>query len=490
MKLFWKLLAGMLLIIILSFSVFGTVLLQSSLQSSLDKETQSGMKEVRMLQYAFLAAVEGLEETYTVDERTMKQLAESVTANVGDSRNQVGVYNAYGQSIYPAGQRIGELYELLKDAESETAQGNCVWRLTEEGGTHTMEAMARMECVGQTYYLQVNRDIQSIYDTWESGYWNYRVTLLAIAALAAVLSALFAAGFTAPIRKLSLATRAFSKGVYERRVKVRGNDEVAALMQDFNGMADQLENNIHELKENARRQEEFTGAFAHELKTPLTSIIGYAEMLMTMDMDEEDRRRCADYIYREGRRLEQLSFKMLELIRIGKLSAEMNELQTAQVEAELRELVSMRLAKKNLHLHIELEEGVIRGDMDLLLSLLGNLVDNSRKACDEGGSIWVRGSVWHGLPEEANGYQIQVEDNGRGMPEEELDKITEAFYMIDKSRSRKEGGAGLGMAICGRIVEAFDADWEIASAPGEGTCVTLYFKNAPSRYESLIRGEI
>ena len=114
MKLFWKLLTGMLAIILLSFTIFGTVLLQSFLQSSLDKETERGMEEVRMLQYAFLASVEGLEESYTVDERTIKQLTQSVADNVGDGVNEVVVYDEDGRCIYPSQSSDRELYHLLK----------------------------------------------------------------------------------------------------------------------------------------------------------------------------------------------------------------------------------------------------------------------------------------------------------------------------------------------------------------------------------------
>lgn len=190
MKLFWKLLAGMLAIIILSFAVFGTVLLQSSLQSSLDKETQSGLEEVRMLQYAFLAAVEGLAESYTVDERTIRQLAESVAANVSDSRNEVCLYNEDGQSIYPSGQPVGELYGKLSDRETSRNQTSCAWQLTKENGAHMMEAMARMDCAGHVYYLEVQRNIQDIYDRWELDYRNYRTTLLALVLLAVALSSI------------------------------------------------------------------------------------------------------------------------------------------------------------------------------------------------------------------------------------------------------------------------------------------------------------
>lgn len=493
MKLFWKLLTGMLAIILLSFTIFGTVLLQSFLQSSLDKETERGMEEVRMLQYAFLASVEGLEESYTVDERTIKQLTQSVADNVGDGVNEVVVYDEDGRCIYPSQSSDKELYHLLKNASSGD---NCVWRLTLDNGIHKMEAMTRMDCIGQTYYLEIRRNIQDVYDNWENGYRAYRVTLVVLACLAAVLSVLFAAGFTAPIRKLSLATKAFSNGVYERRVKVKGRDEIADLMQDFNGMADRLENNIYELRENARRQEEFTGAFAHELKTPLTSIIGYAEMLMTMELNDEDRRQSAGYIYREGRRLESLSYKMMELIRIGKLGASMGKVDMAELGERLVQLMRVKLADKKIEMQVNMEDGAIVGDMDLLLSLLSNLVDNSRKACNEGGHIVVTGSRRlqvkdSKLPSGMDfSYGICVKDNGRGIPKEELERVTEAFYMVDKSRARKEGGAGLGMAICRQIIEVHGAEWNVESTQGEGTCITMLFPKNCLADASYKKGEL
>lgn len=469
MSLFWKQLVGMLTIIILSFTVFGTVLLQMSFQSLLEKEKESGLEEVRMLQYAFLAAVEGLEEKHAVDENVLTQLAESVAANAGGSKNEVCVYDENGQSLYPRGQRAGELYKLLEGKES--AEDNCVWRLAGEKENHRMEVFAQMECAGKNYYLEVRRDIQYIYDSRESGYKNYRNALFALMLLAFLFSAIFAMGFTAPVRRLSLATRTFSKGEYALRVKPKGNDEITFLMQDFNSMAEKLESNIYELKEKARQQEDFTGAFAHELKTPLTSIIGYAEMLMTMDLNETDQRQSAGYIYKEGKRLERLAYKMMELIRIGKLETTMQPVQIKTLGEDLTHLAVAKTADKNIHFCCEMEEGVIRGDADLLLSFLTNLVDNSTKACECCGTINITGTWQEGKTRE---YKIRVQDDGRGMPEDEVGRITEAFYMIDKSRARKEGGAGLGMAICSRIVNAHSARWDIKSSLGNGTEVTVY----------------
>jgi signal transduction histidine kinase len=333
-----------------------------------------------------------------------------------------------------------------------------------------MEALVKMENDGKSYYLGIQRNIEYVYENRERMYRNYRVILLVLTGMGAVFSAFLAMAFTRPIDRLSKVTREFSKGNYDRRVKGRGSDELGLLMQDFNYMADQLQANIHELKEAARRQEEFTGAFAHELKTPLTSMIGYGEMLMTMELPEKERRQAADYIYREGKRLERLAYKMLELIQLGNGQISRQPVPMDQLGRELQRFTMAILTANQLEFHFSFEKGTVWGDWDLLLSLFGNLVDNARKACLPGGQIFVSGQRG-----ENGGYQVQVQDNGCGMPEEEIHKIVEAFYMIDKSRARREGGAGLGMAICERIVKAHHAKWQIESKTGQGTQITVLF---------------
>jgi signal transduction histidine kinase len=281
--------------------------------------------------------------------------------------------------------------------------------------------------------------------------------------------------FTRPIKRLSQATREFSEGDYERRVAVKGEDEISDLMRDFNSMADHLQANMEELREAARRQEEFTGAFAHELKTPLTSLIGYGEMLATMELSEEDSRQAADYIYRESRRLERLAYKMMELIRVGHETVSLDPIATEQFGAELERLISGMKNLGQISCKVTFESGVIAGDLELLLSLLGNLIDNARKACRSDGEIIVEGKSL-----DDGSYMVDVSDNGCGMPEDEINKTVEAFYMIDKSRARQEGGAGLGLAICERIVKAHKAKWTMESKVGQGTTVEIIFPKVES----------
>lgn len=212
-----------------------------------------------------------------------------------------------------------------------------------------------------------------------------------------------------------------------------------------------------------------TVAFAHELKTPLTSIIGYADMLNTVDLSEEERREAYYYIYSQGKRLESLSHKLLELVSMEQTEFQVRPVNTKDLEENVRNTMRPVFATKRIKGKIILEKGIIYGDKDLLLSVLYNLLDNAVKAVEEDGFILLKGAVVE------QGYEIKVVDNGRGIPKQDISRITEAFYMVDKSRSRKEGGAGIGMALCQRIVTLHQGILRISSHQGEGTVMKLIF---------------
>jgi len=237
-------------------------------------------------------------------------------------------------------------------------------------------------------------------------------------------------------------------------------------------MADKLQENISKLESDMQRQESFMGAFAHELKTPMTSIIGFADLLRQGNMDENTRIMAADYIYSEGKRLERLSFKLLDLLLLKKDTVSMKRVWLNTYLAEVERALAPNMKAKNIRLVCKADSKRVVFETDLVKSLLYNLVDNASKAMDAGGIIAIVGTAIPG------GCQFQVVDNGRGMEQEELTKITEAFYRVDKARSRSQGGAGLGLALCRQIAELHNGSIQFASVPGKGTrvTVTLYGK--------------
>ncbi|GAB6087132.1 hypothetical protein JCM11672_24040 [Alkaliphilus crotonatoxidans] len=230
-------------------------------------------------------------------------------------------------------------------------------------------------------------------------------------------------------------------------------------------MAETIEERIAELSNTARQKEDFVSNFAHELKTPLTSVIGYADMIYQKQLSREDTKNAAAYIIDEGLRLEALSLKLMDLIVLNRQDIILEELPADEILQNIADTLKPLLLSENIKFRLETVKAYIKIDYDLLKSLLLNLIDNAVKAGST--EITLTGKI------KRNSYIVRVSDNGHGIPADELDRITEAFYMVDKSRSRKQHGAGLGLALASKIAGIHGSRLEFASIPDKGTTVSF-----------------
>jgi len=235
-----------------------------------------------------------------------------------------------------------------------------------------------------------------------------------------------------------------------------------------------LRGEMANLTDAAERREEFIASFAHELKTPLTAIIGYADMLRSREMTPKNRFTAAGYIFSEGKRLEALSLKLMEIIVSGKQGIERRRFDAPYFIREVAAVTVPSLANDGMTLDMRWEPGEVWIEPDLFKTLMINLIDNARKASRKGQTVEFFGKNVDG------GYAFYVRDHGRGMKKEDLGRITEPFYMIDKSRSRAQNGAGLGLALCQRIAELHGTQLEFESEPGKGTTVRVLLKGEAS----------
>ena len=258
-------------------------------------------------------------------------------------------------------------------------------------------------------------------------------------------------------------------GNYGERVLCTSRDEVGEVSESFNRMADRVQEHVYALSEANEKQRQLLGALSHELKTPMTAIQGYAELLQKVELSPERRTNALAYIEEECKRLSRLSVKMLQIVELSdEESIEKRSISVAELFAKAEKLIFRRLQEKRLFLKIQADVQEIEGDEDLLLSFITNLIDNAAKASREGGTLWLT----------AAREGIFVRDEGCGIPEAEIRHITEPFYMVDKSRSRKEGGAGLGLALCSQIARLHGGELIIESAPGEGSMIGLRWGNS------------
>lgn len=269
-----------------------------------------------------------------------------------------------------------------------------------------------------------------------------------------------------PLKKLNDGAKQIAKGQYDERIAVEREDEIGELSDNFNQMAEAVQLRIKKLKEEEEKRTLFMGNLTHELKTPMTAISGYAKTLLTVKLPEEDREEALTYIYEESCRLERLSKKMMNLL----LLEEDDQLNLTEVSAEAlfhnaREACAGKLLEDGIRLECHEDGESFLVDADLFTEVLINLIDNARKASTRGDSIILS----------AAGNRIEVQDFGKGIPEEKKERILEPFYMIDKSRSRKSGGAGLGLAITAIILKRHNCRLQIESVVGEGTRMILQF---------------
>ncbi len=268
-----------------------------------------------------------------------------------------------------------------------------------------------------------------------------------------------------PLQALSEGAQAIAEGAYDRRVAETRGDEIGALGRDFNRMARAVEEHIGEVEASEEKKTRFMAALTHEMKTPLTAISGYAQTLRTVRLSEEDRAEALETIAEESRRLDRLAKKMshlLELERDTELPFETVAIETL-LEAAQR-ICGAAAEAHGVRLLVGEGQGTLWGDPDLLTEVLVNLTENAVRASPPGGAVRLY----------AEDGSLVVEDEGCGIPPEELAKITEPFYTVDRSRSRQNGGMGLGLAITTQILRRHGMEMEIDSAPGRGTKVRVF----------------
>lgn len=326
----------------------------------------------------------------------------------------------------------------------------------------------RLTVRGTDYSFYRITDVTSVYtDLLALSHRFSRISLLVILCTAALIT-LLVRTILRPIQRLKESTSLIAAGVYDRRIAVDEQDEVGSLAMDFNVMAQAVENRVEALKEEAERRTLFVSALTHELKTPMTSIKGNAETLLMTKMDEEEREAALLQIDADCTRVERLSHKLMQLLVLKRSDdIEPKPQSVAELLAMVCDAAKEQLKRRGLALRVENHMQQLKMDKDLLCELLLNLIDNAGKASPRGSVIALR----------ARGDIISVSDSGHGIPPEELHRLTEPFYMVDKARSRKQGGMGLGLALAQEIARLHGAHLAFESEVGKGTTVKVVFEH-------------
>ena len=321
----------------------------------------------------------------------------------------------------------------------------------------------------ETLYLRYEKELTELNEVWDKLQTNYLVISLSFSFVLAISLFIILRRTMKPITQLTKVVDDMAEGNWESKAPEAGKDEVATLGRHFNRMADKIQDNIQQIRHEADAKQEFVDNFAHELKSPLTSIYGFAEYVQKANIPEDEKIQCMSYIMDESKRLLQLSYTLLDMAKIRNEAINIEEVKLCDVEEQIQKRMETLCAERGVTLVCNRSADTMFANEVLLFSLLCNLIQNAVYACKSGDIV-----TW-GVEEEAANIRIYVEDNGCGMTKEQVKRVKEPFYRVDKARSREAGRTGLGLAICSQIVEYHNARMDIQSEPDKGTIITVLF---------------
>lgn len=462
MKMFMKLFISVVVILCVSLSIFGYLLIIESFKSAIEREVSQASEQFNLIKFSIQS-----------NSPTLISGNEIVLPNVIDKvlsgnlyANLISIYSSEKQKIISSFSEDFEVTDFLEKVQAS----NLVYEIRKLGDKYIFITAGYLKEDETPLYLIVGRDITKIISEYEQMKKTYMIIYCYISLISINVILILTLLIITPIKKVNNLAKKIAGGDYKSRIKVTSNDELGELGKSFNKMTEAIENSFEQIKKSSLQKEEFVANFAHELKTPLTSIIGYADMICSKDLEKGKIKEAAGYIWSEGMRLESLSQKLMNLILLNSQDFIFEELEVTEIFQDIVQTINPILIKNSIILNNEIEKDTILVEFDLFKTLILNIIDNARKA--NATQIFISGKIF------LKKYEISITDNGDGIPEKDLERITEAFFVVDKSRAKKQYSAGIGLALADKIVALHKGTLKFESKLGEGTkvIITLFKK--------------
>jgi heavy metal sensor kinase len=444
----------LLAIILGGFSAGIYLTLQHNLYANLDDSLETRTNDLLPL-----VSYEGARPT----------LSQSVSANSPDLGEQfVRVYDSSGRPTFDSSGEAGTV-PVDKGAVQTALAGGTVTRGISVAGDPFHIRIAPIEENGRvTGALEVGRSAEDVSDTLRSLLLILGIAYPVTLSVAGFGGIFLAGRALSPVDKLTRLARRISAEDLGQRLNLHlPDDELGRLARTFDDMITRLDDAF-------RRQRRFTAEASHELRTPLTAIKGQVEVALSRPREPAAYRDVLQAVNEDVDRLIRLVGSLLTLAR-----ADAGQIPIAREDVNLPDLVAgavaqVRGAAQQQDVRLEAAPGppvVVRGDEDMLLQLVLNLLDNAIKNTPSGGMVTAGWGI-----DDARA-QLWVRDTGVGIAPEHVPHIFDRFYRVDKARSRSEGGAGLGLSICRWIAEAHGGSIAVESEPGRGSTFTVVLRS-------------
>lgn len=471
MKFWQKIYLFALLLVIFAIGLTGVILIQNLHNKLMEKEIEKSIAEEKLLsreiQIENLYFQNYIYSSNPTTRRSLESIAKDyMTTNSDEIKIQI--LDIYNNILFTVANFPTANYESIFDNLSSSTSNFIIKKVNDKIYIYICGISEFENAPIKVLYA---KDITSIYTQRQDYYVFFIKLALWICFIFSIFMFFISRLLTHPIEKFIVTAQKISSGNYSERVQLHSKDEFRLLAIQFNIMAQTIETKITELEHSNKEKETFIDNFTHELKTPLTSIIGYADLMRTSKYDEKLFIECTDYICQQGKHLEQMAFKMMDLIYAKSVQLSLEPIKISELIHSIQMTFKNKLENKQVHIKTEIEVPIIIADPILIKMLLSNLIDNAIKASYKKNSIDIS------TTEHNHQVILSVQDYGTGISQEHLDKICQPFYIVDPARTSENNGAGIGLAICKKIAVVHQGILEIKSELGYGTKVSIILKH-------------
>lgn len=475
MKLWQKIFLSSLALIILAVNGVSLILLGNNHKLLTERERSHAVNEHEFISNTFINNViyeKLVKNSVSLSINEISDIADSLISS--NQSISSAIYNK--NKISTASNITPEFNKLLHEKFIESIDPNSgeysIIILDCEGKKLIVVGSA-INIENNIYYLVTASDISEIYILKDKQADFVRKTSIIISAVISLFLLIMVIALLRPLNVLNSYTKAIAGGKYNIRIKKRGSREFRELADNMNIMADSIQIHAIHLEKIAESRQTFIANLAHEMKTPLTSILGFGDLLrIKKNVTDIERAEYASVIVDETKRLRSLSGKLMALVSIGGTEIEKRKVSLKKLLSETETALVPLLSKNKVKLNWTSDNIFFSADEELFKSLIYNIIENAVKASPIDSEIELTAKFCDG-----QGI-ISITDHGIGMKAEEVQRVFEPFYMADKSRSRKAGGTGLGLALCKEIAKLHNSKLDIESAPNKGTTVRIIISEA------------
>ncbi len=429
------------ILITFSINVIGMIIISNNHKNNIDSQINKGIFEMNTI-------LSGL-KIYNID-NLQQCIPKDVNIEISDSENII-----YTNMLYD----LSEVKNNIKPEEHKIRY-------------YIKDNILYMSSKQDNNEVIITINVSEIYELRSSQiHFFIKVSMVASITIALFLYIIIMF-LTRRIKKLNKAVGTITDGDYSIRIKSLGKDELGNLGNAFNQMAESIDKNISEIKRISENRKDFINNITHEIRTPLTSIVGFSSLIKNKKINNEQT--IIEYsrkIYDEGMYLKLLSDKLMDMVLLDNNSI---QLEYINVSNEIVKICnSLDIIFEEVFLKLDIDKDIyFKSDAILLKSLITNLAKNAINAYNEKDKKIVEIN----FQKSHESIVLKIIDYGKGIPQEEIEKILEPFYTVSKDRNRKKSGMGLGLPLCMKLTHYLNAMLKIDSVEGEKTQISIIWK--------------